>query len=85
VHNSPWLREVGYYYPDFDVAAAAEQLLHAAQVHDTQLDGYRARARRFIATLDPLASANVDAYARLLLDVAEGDASFRSDTAGRKP
>jgi len=70
VHNSPWLREVGYYYPDFDIAAAAEQLLHAVQVHDAQLDDYRARARRFIATLDPQATANVDACARLLLDVA---------------
>lgn len=70
VHNAPWLREAGYYYPDFDIAAGAAQLLQALQVHDAQLDDYRARAQRAIAALDPLATANVEGYARLLLALA---------------
>jgi hypothetical protein len=67
VHNAPWLREAGYYYPDFDIAAGAAQLLHALNVHDAQLDGYRARAQRAISLLDPLGPVNVEAYARRLL------------------
>ncbi|MDM0043396.1 DUF2827 domain-containing protein [Variovorax dokdonensis] len=81
VHNSPWLRELGYYYPDFDIAAAGAQLLHALQVHDAQLDDYRANARRFIAGLDPLAPANVDACARLLLELVDGDEAFCANDA----
>jgi len=71
VHNSPWLRDVGYYYPDFDIEAAAGQLLHAQAVHDARLDDYRNAARLLAARLDPLAGANVGDYARLLLDVAD--------------
>jgi hypothetical protein len=79
VHNSPWLREAGYYYPEFDIEAAAAQLLHALEVHDAQLSDYRASATRFIAGLDPHASANVDGYAQLLLDAVGGDPAFRAD------
>jgi len=71
VHNAPWLRDAGYYYPDFDIAAGAAQLLRAAQEHDAHVDGYRARAQRVIDAVDPQAQANVDAYARLLRDLVE--------------
>lgn len=79
VHNSPWLREAGYYYPDFDIAAGAQQLLQAVRGHDTQLDDYRARSRRVFEALDPHSPANVDGYARRLLHLVGGNAAFRAD------
>lgn len=77
VHNAPWLRDAGYFYDGFDVAAGARQLLQAARVHDAQLDGYRARSRRVFEAVDPLAQANIDAYAHRLLGLVGGDPAFR--------
>jgi hypothetical protein len=79
VHNSPWLREAGYYYPDFDIAEGTRQLLQAVRTHDAQLDDYRVRAQRVFASVDPLLPANVDAYAQRLLHLVGGDAAFRAD------
>lgn len=79
VHNSPWLRNAGYYYPDFDIAAGAAQLLQAVRGHDQQLDDYRDRALRVFESLDPHHPANVDGYAQRLLHLVGGNAAFRAD------
>jgi hypothetical protein len=67
IHNSDWASSVGYYYPGFDIETGARQLLHARANHARDLGAYRDRSRRFIASLDPLARANRDLYARRLL------------------
>jgi len=67
VHNSPWLRDVGYYYPDSDIDAGASQLSRAARYHDADHDSYVRRARSFLATLSPRSAANGSHYARQLL------------------
>jgi hypothetical protein len=79
VHNSPWLRDAGYYYPDFDIATGAAQLLQAVRDHDRQLGDYRARSQRVFDAVDPLNSANVDGYAQRLLRLVGGNAAFRAD------
>ena len=79
VHNSPWLRDAGYYYPDFDIAAGTDQLLQAVRGHDAQLDDYRARSQRMFDAIDPLHQANIDGYARRLLHLVGGDPAFRAD------
>jgi hypothetical protein len=67
IHNSPWIADLGYYYEGFDIDAGAAQVLTAQRTHAAHLADYTARARAFIATLDPAARANRDAYARALL------------------
>lgn len=62
VHNSPFLREVGYYYADFDVFDAARAIARAAQTHDARLDDYAAAARTYLRTVDAVAEPNVQAY-----------------------
>lgn len=69
IHNSPWLRSAGYYYPDFDAPEAGRQLRLAASVHDEGLDDYRMRARKVIREVDILHPANLDAYARRLREL----------------
>jgi hypothetical protein len=66
IHNSPWLKDAGYYYPDFDAQEGGRQLLRAAREHDAGLDEYRQRAQRVIASVNPFAQANLDAYAERL-------------------
>ncbi|TDV15604.1 DUF2827 domain-containing protein [Paraburkholderia caballeronis] len=67
IHNSPWLADAGYYYPDFDADAGARQLLAAARGHDAALAAYRARSRAVFDAVDPHSDANLAAYAERLL------------------
>lgn len=67
VHNSPWLKDVGYYYPDFDAEAGASALLTAIGGHDAQRDDYRARTQALLARVDIHHPANIDAHMRPLL------------------
>ena len=66
IHNSPWLREAGYYYPGFDARDGATQLQRAAVTHASCIDDYRARSQRVFAKVDPFSQNNLDAYAARL-------------------
>jgi hypothetical protein len=72
IHNSPWARDVGYYYPESDIAAAADQILTARSRHAEDLPAYRRRSREFLARVDPLHPDNMTVYARQLLALAAG-------------
>ncbi|WP_215782557.1 DUF2827 family protein [Paludibacterium sp. B53371] len=52
VHNSPWLRDFGYYYPDFDANAGAQALLSAIRQHDQHALHYRQQTERLLARVD---------------------------------
>jgi hypothetical protein len=67
VHNSPWLKDAGYYYEGSDIQAGARQLLRIAHEHDANHAGYVRRSRELIATLSPLYSANRERYAQRVL------------------
>jgi len=69
IHNSTFIRDQGYYYPDFDCEAGAQALQRAWVEHDAGLDGYRARARAFLQTLDVAWEDNVRAYTEALREV----------------
>lgn len=66
IHNSGWLGDCGYRYTDFDPEDGADRLLDALRHHDRDLEAYQAKARLFLATLDPGASAQVHAYEQRL-------------------
>lgn len=66
IHNSPWIMDLGYYYPDFEVELGAAQVIAAADTHWENLETYKAKSRRFIAGLDPTSPANQKGYADLL-------------------
>jgi hypothetical protein len=67
IHNSPWLKDAGYYYPDFDAQEGGRQLLRAFAEHDGSLDDYRRRGQRVIDAVNPFNQANLDAYAERLM------------------
>lgn len=62
VHNSTFLRDVGYYYPEFDVFEAAAAIERAAETHDARLPEYAAASGAFLQTLDPANADNVSAH-----------------------
>ena len=82
IHNSPWLKEAGYYYHGFDAREGAAQLQRAAVDHASGLDDYRTRSQRVFAAVDPFSQRNLDAYAARLLHLCR-DAHF-ANTASRR-
>ena len=69
IHNSPWIADAGYYYPDFDAELLADRLIEAWQKHDEQLTDYRRKSEQLFASVNPLNPTNVSAYAKRLIDV----------------
>lgn len=69
IHNSPWLRDAGYYYPDFEVAEGASALLQAYHQHDGNLRGYAAKAARYFDRVSIHNPDNIQRYADLLCAV----------------
>lgn len=67
IHNSPWLENVGYFYPGSDVIDASRQILKAALRHDSDHDAYMRNARSFLRSLSPHGVDNCTRYARRLL------------------
>ncbi|MEZ2352793.1 DUF2827 domain-containing protein [Caballeronia sp. RCC_10] len=72
IHNSPWLKDAGYYYPGFDAQEGGRQLLRAFREHDAALDDYRARAQRVIDAVDPFNQVNLNAFADRLINLCRG-------------
>lgn len=66
IHNSPFLRDYGYYYPDFDAEAGGEALLHALNEHDAVLESYRAANAQLIESVSPKNSVNIVRHESLL-------------------
>lgn len=67
VHNSPWIKDVGYYYPDFDIQEGASQLLQAIQEHDGNLKHYRSQAHDLFEKVSPFNQMHQEAFAHRLL------------------
>ena len=66
VHNSPFLRDYGYYYPDFEAERGADALLRAFAEHDAGLDDYKRRNRRLFDRLSPVTPDNIQLHQGLL-------------------
>jgi len=71
IHNSAFLRDYGYYYPDFEAIAAGEALLEAHEVHDSRLATYKASVARLTDALAPTATRNIDVHERLLAALSD--------------
>jgi hypothetical protein len=62
IHNSEFIRDLGYFYPDFDCQAGGEALVRALEVHDTNLEQYKAKSAEFLKTLDIQCQPNIASY-----------------------
>lgn len=69
VHNSEFLRDYGYYYPDFAADVGGEVLLAAFHSHDANLAAYRAATAGLVARLAPAEPAHVGLHERLVEQV----------------
>jgi hypothetical protein len=69
IHNSEFIRDYGYYYPDFNPIAGGEVLLHALANHREQLGDYREKANELIAKVSSTAKANIDLHVGLIKEM----------------
>jgi hypothetical protein len=69
VHNSEFLADCGYAYPEFDAQRGGAALVRAFEDHDARLPEYREKSRRFLESLDIANPANQQAYAEALGDL----------------
>jgi hypothetical protein len=66
VHNSGFLRDFGYHYPDFEAELGAEALLRALSEHPEQQVEHARRNRMLFDRLHPATAANVALHEGLL-------------------
>ena len=69
IHNSEFIRDLGYFYPDFDCQAGGEALVRAFEKHDKNLARYKAKSAEFLKTLDIKFPANIEAYSNELISL----------------
>lgn len=67
IHNSEFIKDCGYYYPEFDCQAGGQALLLAFAEHDRQLEGYKDQSQRLLKTLDVQHPGNIEIYTLELL------------------
>ena len=82
IHNSEFLREYGYYYPDFAADEGALVLLGAFDRHDAELDAYRRATAGLTARLSPTHPANIAIHEHLVRSVLRGSALSDQRVAG---
>lgn len=75
IHNSNLIADCGYRYTDFDPESGALALLQAFREHDRNLEDYKARCSRFLATLDPLNPDNIHAFSAAISAVTKDSRS----------
>lgn len=71
VHNAHLCADLGYYYPDNDVAAGSARVLEAIDAHDAQSLAYRERQRGLIDRYLPGNAAATEVYNTLLLGLMQ--------------
>jgi hypothetical protein len=67
IHNSEFIRDLGYFYPDFDCQAGGEALVRAFETHDKNLDSYKTKSAEFLKTLNIHHRPNIEAYSNELI------------------
>lgn len=66
LHNSDMLKDLGYYYPDWDAEAASDILIDIAKNFDSNYEEYRDISRKIISRYLWDHPDNVNGYAELL-------------------
>lgn len=69
VHNSSFIRDFGYYYPDFNPVEGGAVLAEALETHRERLDEYRTQAKVLLDRVSATAAANVKLHVDLVKEL----------------
>lgn len=67
IHNSEYIKEAGYYYPEYDLNIGSSQLIDALKSHDDNIDKYRTQASKVFNRFSPDNEQVQDQYRKLLV------------------
>lgn len=73
VHNADMIKDGGYYYPDFNIEAAADQIQFALQHHDENREEYAARNKAVIDRYTINNKQMIDTYEKLIENLYGGN------------
>jgi hypothetical protein len=66
VHNSPYMKELGLYYPDHDAEVAARNIISFAETFDDVYENYYNSSREYAKRYFPTHPDNVSGYKKLI-------------------
>ena len=65
VHNSEYIKDAGYFYPDYNTVLGANALHQALTFHDNNLEEYESRSKKVIHRYSPKNPLVVSRYKKL--------------------
>jgi len=72
VHNADMIQDAGYYYPDFNIEAAADQIEYALKHHDDHLEEYKAKNQPVIDRYTIKNKEMINTYDKLIENLYGG-------------
>jgi hypothetical protein len=66
IHNSSYIKDSGYYYPDYNTKSAALRLAEALETHEENIDKYTIKAKETIYRYSPQNPQVKEKYKKLL-------------------
>lgn len=81
IHNADMIQDAGYYYPDFNVEAAADQLQWVLENHDNNIEEYKAKNQPVLDRYSIKNEAMIDLYDKMIQNLYDGnhDLSYEYD------
>ena len=73
IHNSPFVGDCGYFYPDFDCEKGGAAILDALKHHDENFSEYRRKATAYLETVSPHNPQNIEIYDQAIVALFEKD------------
>lgn len=71
VHNSPFFKDYGYYYSDFNIIEAADQVRFAIENHNDNIEEYKNRAKDIVWRYSAQNPSNAYKIKKLILDLVK--------------
>lgn len=72
VHNADFIKDAGYYYPDFEIGKGASQLKNALENHDDNIDAYNEQSEEVLTRYTTFNEDLVLTYSKLIDNLWEG-------------
>ena len=72
IHNADFIKDAGYYYPDFEIGKGADLLNHVMKNHDVNMDAYNEQSEEVLTRYTILNEDLVLTYSKLIDNLWEG-------------
>ena len=72
IHNADFIKDAGYYYPDFEIGKGADLLNHVMKNHDANIDAYNEKSEEVLTRYTILNEDLVLTYSKLIDNLWDG-------------